>query len=77
MTITGQTKPLDLGDELLIDHLYIERRMTPLNLYIRTASREQAEKAVLDLQGAKKFVPAKAEDFAIIEQVGRSTGLLK
>ena len=38
----------DLGDELLIDHLYIERRMTPLNLYIRTATREQAEKAVLD-----------------------------
>ena len=28
----------DLGDELLIDHLYIERRMTPLNLYIRTAN---------------------------------------
>ncbi len=38
----------ELGDELLIDHLYIERRMTPLNLYIRTATREQAEKAVLD-----------------------------
>jgi isocitrate dehydrogenase kinase/phosphatase len=38
----------DEGDELLIDHLYIERRMTPLNLYIRTATRDQAEKAVLD-----------------------------
>ncbi len=36
------------GDHLLIDHLYIERRMTPLNLYVREASREQAEKAVLD-----------------------------
>ncbi len=36
------------GDQLLIDHLYIERRMTPLNLYVREASREQAEKAVLD-----------------------------
>ena len=36
------------GDELVIDHLYIERRMTPLNLYLRTATREQAEKAVLD-----------------------------
>jgi len=35
------------------------------------------EKAVLDLQGAKKFVPANVEDFAVIEQVGRSTGLLK
>ena len=38
---------------------------------------DPAEKAVLDLQGAKKFVPARAEDFAVIEQVGRSTGLLK
>jgi isocitrate dehydrogenase kinase/phosphatase len=36
------------GDQLLIDHLYIERRMTPLNLYVREASREQAAKAVLD-----------------------------
>jgi isocitrate dehydrogenase kinase/phosphatase len=38
----------DEGDQLVIDHLYIERRMTPLNLYIRTATRDQAEKAVLD-----------------------------
>ena len=36
------------GDQLLIDHMYIERRMTPLNLYVRNATREQAEKAVLD-----------------------------
>jgi isocitrate dehydrogenase kinase/phosphatase len=36
------------GDELVIDHMYIERRMTPLNLYVRMATREQAEKAVLD-----------------------------
>ena len=28
------------GDELLIDHLYIERRMTPLNLYVRKAERD-------------------------------------
>lgn len=36
------------GGELVIDHMYIERRMTPLNLYIRNASREEAELAVLD-----------------------------
>ena len=36
------------GEDLLFDHMYIERRMTPLNLYVRTAAREQAEKAVLD-----------------------------
>ena len=36
------------NDELVIDHMYIERRMTPLNLYIHNASREDAELAVLD-----------------------------
>lgn len=35
-------------NELVIDHMYIERRMTPLNLYIRGASREDAELAVLE-----------------------------
>jgi len=38
----------DLGDELVIDHMYVERRMTPLNLYVRTATSDQAAKAVLD-----------------------------
>jgi len=33
------------GNDLIIDHVYIERRMTPLNLYLRSASREDAEKA--------------------------------
>jgi isocitrate dehydrogenase kinase/phosphatase len=36
------------GDDLIIDHCYIERRMTPLNLYIRNATPEQAQQAVLD-----------------------------
>ena len=36
------------GDDLIIDHLYIERRMTPLNLYLRTADVAAAELAVLD-----------------------------
>jgi len=35
-------------DQLVIGHMYIERRMTPLNLYIRNATREDAERAVLD-----------------------------
>jgi isocitrate dehydrogenase kinase/phosphatase len=38
----------DEGEELVIGHTYVERRMTPLNLYVRTATRDQAEKAVLD-----------------------------
>ncbi|HEY4771638.1 MAG TPA: bifunctional isocitrate dehydrogenase kinase/phosphatase [Steroidobacteraceae bacterium] len=36
------------GDSLIVDHLYIERRMTPLNLYLRTAAVAAAELAVLD-----------------------------
>jgi isocitrate dehydrogenase kinase/phosphatase len=36
------------GEQLVIDHMYVERRMTPLNLYVRSATREQAERAVLD-----------------------------
>jgi isocitrate dehydrogenase kinase/phosphatase len=36
------------GDDVIFDHIYIERRMTPLNLYLREASREDAEKAVIE-----------------------------
>jgi len=35
-------------DELVVGHMYIERRMTPLNLYLRDASPQKAELAVLD-----------------------------
>lgn len=35
-------------DELVVGHMYIERRMTPLNLYLRDASPHDAELAVLD-----------------------------
>jgi isocitrate dehydrogenase kinase/phosphatase len=34
--------------ELVIGHVYVERRMTPLNLYIRNATRDDAQRAVLD-----------------------------
>jgi isocitrate dehydrogenase kinase/phosphatase len=36
------------GADLVFDHLYIERRMTPLNLYLRQAPGAEAERAVLD-----------------------------
>ncbi|HET7757584.1 MAG TPA: bifunctional isocitrate dehydrogenase kinase/phosphatase [Steroidobacteraceae bacterium] len=36
------------GDDLVFDHVYIERRMTPLNLYLRSASAAEAERAALD-----------------------------
>jgi isocitrate dehydrogenase kinase/phosphatase len=36
------------GGDLVFDHMYIERRMTPLNLYLRSAPAADAERAVLD-----------------------------
>jgi isocitrate dehydrogenase kinase/phosphatase len=44
---TAKTVHAD-GENLVFDHLYIERRMAPLNLYLRTATRAAAERAVLD-----------------------------
>jgi isocitrate dehydrogenase kinase/phosphatase len=38
----------EAGEELSFDHMYIERRMTPLNLYLRSAPAAAAESAVLD-----------------------------
>ena len=36
------------GADLVFDHMYIERRMTPLNLYLREAPSADAERVVLD-----------------------------
>ncbi len=37
------------GDDVIVGHVYIERQMTPLNLYLRSAaSGEQAELAVIE-----------------------------
>jgi isocitrate dehydrogenase kinase/phosphatase len=36
------------GADLVFDHMYIERRMTPLNLYLRSAPGAAAERVVLD-----------------------------
>jgi isocitrate dehydrogenase kinase/phosphatase len=36
------------GEHLVFDHMYIERRMTPLNLYLRAASPPAGEQAALD-----------------------------
>jgi phosphonate transport system substrate-binding protein len=47
------------------------------NAFLMLDAAKPADKAVMDLQGAKKFVTANPSDFDVIEQVGRSTGLLK
>jgi len=67
-----------------VDYVWTARKDLPAatvqkfaNAFLTLDATKPAEKAVLDLQGARKFVPAKVEDFDVIEQVGRSTGLLK
>lgn len=67
-----------------VDYVWTARKDLPAatvqkfaQAFLSLDTSKPEDKAVLDLQGAKKFVPANVEDFAVIEQVGRSTGLLK
>lgn len=67
-----------------VDYVWTARKDLPpatvqkfANAFLSLDANKPEDKAVLDLQGAKKFVIAKPEDFLVIEQVGRSTGLLK
>ncbi len=46
------------GDMLVIRHLYIERRMIPLNIYLQEATPEQMEHAVLEYGNAIKDLVA-------------------
>ncbi len=36
------------GDDVIVNHAYVERRLTPLNLYLPGATPEQAELAVIE-----------------------------
>jgi isocitrate dehydrogenase kinase/phosphatase len=47
LTEAAQTVRIE-GDQVIIKHMYAERRVTPLNLYIREASEDQVREAVLD-----------------------------
>jgi phosphonate transport system substrate-binding protein len=67
-----------------VDYVWTARKDLPAatvkkfaDAFLTLDAKNPAHQSVLDLQGAKKFVPANEEDFLIIEQVGRSTGLLK
>jgi isocitrate dehydrogenase kinase/phosphatase len=42
------------GDMIVVKHLYIERRMTPLNLFLERATPEQRERAMRDYGDALK-----------------------
>ena len=42
------------GDDMVVEHAYIERRLVPLNLYLETASDEQAQAAAVEYGQAIK-----------------------
>ncbi len=46
------------GDWVFIRHLYIEKKMTPLNIYLAQANPEEAEKAIRDYGRAIKQLAA-------------------
>ncbi|ADZ44089.1 isocitrate dehydrogenase kinase/phosphatase [Yersinia enterocolitica] len=48
----------DLGDQIIIKHLYMERRMTPLNLYIEQANDQQLKDAIEEYGNAIKQLAA-------------------
>ena len=37
-----------IGDDVLIEHLYVERRLRPLNLYLREVPADEARAAIVD-----------------------------
>ncbi|HEU6456757.1 MAG TPA: bifunctional isocitrate dehydrogenase kinase/phosphatase, partial [Roseateles sp.] len=46
------------GDDLVLKHVYIERRMVPLNIYLQEATPEQIERAVVEYGNAIKDLVA-------------------
>jgi len=46
------------GDVIIVRHVYIERRMTPLNLFLETATPELRSKAIRDYGDALKQLAA-------------------
>lgn len=46
------------GNDLVLRHLYIERRMVPLNIYLQDASRDQTERAIHEYGNAIKDLVA-------------------
>ena len=47
-----------VGDRVIVRHLYTERRVTPLNIYLRDADEDAARAAVLDYGNAIKDLAA-------------------
>ncbi len=55
---TAPTKVTVTADAVLISHVYVEKKMTPLNLFLQTASEAMAQKALRDYGRAIKQLAA-------------------
>ena len=55
--VAGATMRLE-GDRVIVRHLYTERRVTPLNLFLKDANEAAAEDAVVDYGNAIKDLAA-------------------
>ncbi len=53
LRVAGETVQAD-GDRVLVRHVYIERRVTPLNLFLQRADEAAARDAILDYGNAIK-----------------------
>lgn len=67
-----------------VDYVWAVRKEVPQALkdafrrsFLALDAKRPTDREVLQLQGAKRFVLAKSEDFDPIERVAKSTGLLK
>lgn len=58
LRVAGSTVRLAGDDRVVIRHLYTERRVTPLNIYLHEASPSQARDAILDYGQAIKDLAA-------------------
>ena len=57
LRVAGATIRVE-GDRVVVRHLYTERRVIPLNLFLREADQERAREAVLDYGNAIKDLAA-------------------
>jgi isocitrate dehydrogenase kinase/phosphatase len=54
LTTLARDTVKERGDQLVFSHLYTERRMTPLDVYLRKAEPDRAREAVIDFGQAIK-----------------------
>jgi isocitrate dehydrogenase kinase/phosphatase len=57
LEVAGSTVRVE-GDRVIVRHLYTERRVTPLNLFLRDADQEAAREAAVDYGNAIKDLAA-------------------